>query len=126
MKKISDCTILVVEDEVLLRDAIVYALEKTGFKVLFADNGVIALDIVKANHIDLILSDIRMPGGDGITLLDTVHAINPDIPIVILMTGQSDSTESECLKKGAKKVLYKPFNRKVVISAITEALGIVE
>ena len=65
-----------------------------------------------------------MPGGDGISPLEKVRAYNPDIPTVIFVTGFSDVSEEECLAKGAKSVLHKPFDRKQLMSLVMETLGI--
>lgn len=118
-------TILVVEDEEALREALIFDFKRKGFVVLSADNGTKAFDLVKSNKIDLVVSDIRMPGGDGMSLLEKIREFDPEIPNLIFVTGFSDFSEAECLRKGAKKVVTKPFERKKLMSVVMETLGII-
>lgn len=116
--------ILVVDDDVVLRDTIVFDFKRKGFKVFAAENGTNAFDIVKSQNIDLVLSDIRMPNGDGIELLEKTRVRDPKIPIIILITGFSDANESELIQKGALQVIHKPFDRKKLMDSVILALGI--
>jgi len=116
--------ILVVDDDDDLREIMFSIFESQGFTVLEADNGIKAYDIIVNQRIDMLISDIRMPGGDGLTLLQKVRAFNPEIPIVIFVTGFSDVSVSECIKKGARQVFPKPFNQKELVSYVKAALGV--
>lgn len=102
-------TLLVVDDETDLRDIVASELEFMGAKVFQAENISNAQKILSQNHIDLIVSDIRMPGGTGIDLLDVVKAKNTDVPPVILITGFADITTEDAFHKGAEALLNKPF-----------------
>jgi CheY-like chemotaxis protein len=117
-------SILIVDDDELLRKTIVFDFKRRGFNILEAGNGTEAIGIVKSTRIDLVISDIRMPGGDGITLLEEIRAYDPRIPSVILITGFADITERECIEKGATQVVSKPFDRKALLSAVLAALGL--
>ena len=117
-------TILVVDDSDELRNSIIFDLKRKGFNILSANNGLTAFEIVKANKVDLVVSDIRMPGGDGLALLNEIRLHSQDIPVVILVTGFSDITEEECKKKGAKEVISKPFERKRLMTAVLETLNL--
>lgn len=123
-KDLKKYKILVVDDDDDLREIMFSIFEGQGFSVLEADNGVKAFDVITKNNIDMLISDIRMPGGDGLTLLEKVRIYNPTIPIVIFVTGFSDVSISDCIKKGAKQVFSKPFNQKELISYVKESLGI--
>jgi CheY-like chemotaxis protein len=102
-------TLLVVDDETDLRDIVASELEYMGAKVFQAENISNAQKILAQNHIDLIVSDIRMPGGTGIDLLDVVKAKSTDVPPVILITGFADITTEDAFNKGAEALLNKPF-----------------
>ncbi|MBY0470253.1 response regulator [bacterium] len=115
--------ILIVDDDETLRDTLVFDFKRKGFNVYSAENGSKALEIVRSAQIHLVLSDIRMPGGDGISLLETLRKIDPNIPVVIFLTGFAEITEEDCIKKGAKKVIPKPFDRKQLFSSVMEALA---
>lgn len=116
--------ILVVDDDDDLREVMFSIFESQGFTVIEADNGVKAYDIVVSQNIDLVVSDIRMPGGDGLTLLQKIRAYNPKIPIVIFVTGFSDVSIADCIKKGAMCVFPKPFNQKELLKSVKSALNI--
>jgi DNA-binding NtrC family response regulator len=115
-------TLLVVDDEDALREAIAFDFKRKGFAVHSVDNGRKALEIVKRTPIDLIISDIRMADGDGLELLHEVRQRDPEVPVVVFVTGFADTTEEECLRKGAWKVFAKPFDRKALFGAVVEAL----
>lgn len=117
-------TLLIVDDEDTLRKTIVFDFKRKGFTVLDADNGVKAFELVKQNKVHLVVSDMRMPGGDGMTLLENIRAYDPAIPTVIFVTGFADVTEEQAIAKGARKVLSKPFDRKVLMNSVMESLGI--
>lgn len=117
-------TLLVADDETMLRDTIVFDFKRKGFNVFSAENGTQALEVVKNNPIDLVISDIRMPGGDGITLLEEIKKFHPHIPVVIFISGFSDLSPEECIAKGAQTVVSKPFERKALMASVLKALGI--
>jgi len=124
MDNLKQYTILVVDDEETLRDAMVFDFKRNGFSVLSAENGVNAFELVKANKVHLVVSDMRMPGGDGMSLLEQLRAHDPEIPTVIFVTGFADVTEEAAIAKGAKNVLAKPFDRKVLMNLVLETLGV--
>ena len=115
-------TILIVDDDETLRNALVYDYKKRGFTVFSAENGTKALELVLTERIDLVISDIRMPNGDGIELLRKIRERDPRIPVVMFLTGFAEATEMECLRNGATKVFTKPFDRKVLAEAVIAAL----
>lgn len=102
-------TLLVVDDEVDLRDIVASELEFMGAKVYQAENISNAQKILSQHSIDLIVSDIRMPGGTGIDLLDSVKARNTNVPPIILITGFADITVEDAFNKGAEALVNKPF-----------------
>lgn len=114
--------ILVVDDDLGLRGAIAFDLQRKGYHVFQAANGREAFEIVKANQVDIVLSDVRMPGGDGVELLDKIKAHNPDIPVVMFITGFADIGLDTAYDKGADAVFSKPFDRKALFAAIESAM----
>ncbi len=117
---LNNLTVLVVDDEPDLREILREKLEWEGFKVIEAENGKQALEKFNANKIDMVLSDIRMPGGDGITLLDAIRKINFNSPPVILISGFSDINKEDALKRGAQSLYAKPYNLKQLYEHILE------
>jgi DNA-binding NtrC family response regulator len=124
LENFSDYTVLIVDDEEALRDSIAFDFNRKGFQVLTAENGRAAFELVKEKKIHLVISDIRMSGGDGMKLLDEIKRRDPLVPCVILITGFADVTEAECLSRGARQVISKPFDRKVLMKSALEAMGI--
>lgn len=102
-------TLLVVDDETDLRDIVSSELEFMGANVHQAENITNAQKILDKEKIDLIVSDIRMPGGTGIDLLDAVKRRDVNVPPVILITGFADITLEDAFAKGAEALLNKPF-----------------
>ena len=123
MKNPKDVNILVVDDEEGLRRAIIFDLKRKGFNVLEASNGQEAFALVKQHSLDVVLSDVRMPNGDGIELLEKIKELNPEIPVVMFITGFADISLDEAYDKGADAVFSKPFDRKALLAAIMKAIS---
>ena len=124
-KQTKDFTVLVVDDEPLLTETIANDFKRKGFNVYTASSGSSALKVIESHKVDLVVSDIRMPDGDGLSLLEGIRKTSPHI-IVILMTGFTDYSEEDCLKKGAKCVLQKPFIQKQLRAKVFEYLNLTE
>jgi len=117
-------TILVVDDDEDLRDSIVFDLERKGFSVASASNGREALEIVKNNKIHVVLSDVRMPGGDGVELLENIRQIDPKVPVVILISGFADVVREDMITRGAQQFIDKPFEPLALVGSVFAALGL--
>src|SRR5690606_8059363 len=103
-------TLLVVDDEADLREIISMELEYFGATVYQAESVSKALEVLNNHSIDLIISDIRMPGSTGVDLLKTVREQNVSLPAIILITGFADLDISEAFALGAEALVHKPFN----------------
>lgn len=114
--------ILVVEDEESLRMAMALILRTNGYHVFEAASGQEALSALKGQPIDLILSDVRMPNGDGIELLQNVRNLHHEKPVLFLVTGFTDLKIEDVYDMGADAVFPKPFDRKVLLQAIKNKL----
>lgn len=108
----SDYTILVVDDSPVVVEAVRDALIKDGYSVLAAADGIEALDIVKQNHVDLILLDIDMPRMNGYQLCKLLKRDKKfrEIPVVMLTAKSSDADRMWGVKAGTDEYLTKPFN----------------
>lgn len=115
-------TILVVDDEELLRNALVFQFKREGFNVLSASNGKEAFEIIKTNKIDAVVSDIQMPGGNGIELLKDVKNYDVEIPVLVFITAFADLTEADAYDLGANAIFSKPFDRKALVKCIKDAV----
>lgn len=101
--------ILIVDDEKNTRDGLRRALSRE-YEVFAAESAAAALRILEENHIDLMLSDVRMPGGNGIELLKQVRSKYPSTACVLLTAYGSVETAVEAMKQGAHDFLTKPVN----------------
>ena len=96
MKEREEKKILVVDDEVEICELIQSHVEEmTNYKVFPTHNVKEALSILRQENVDVVISDVRMPGGDGMGLLDTIKALPPPRPHVIIMSGLSPEEEEE-------------------------------
>jgi two-component system response regulator (stage 0 sporulation protein F) len=114
--------VLIVDDEEALRKAIVFDFKRKGYTTFDAENGAAALEIVKANRIDVVLTDVRMPVADGVQLLDWIKEINHRLPVVMFITGFTDLSIEDAFNKGAEAVFAKPFDRKALQVAVQRSL----
>ena len=118
----NEATVLVVDDEELLRNALVFQFKREGFNVLSAENGKEAFELIKTNKIDAVVSDIQMPGGNGIELLKDVKNYDVEIPVLVFITAFADLTEADAYDMGANAIFSKPFDRKALVKCIKEAV----
>lgn len=103
-------SILVVDDELLIRDLLYDFFNNQGWQIVVAENGEKALELLKGQSFDLVLSDIKMPELDGLRLTARLRETHPDLP-VILMTGfPSVESAVEALRAKAEDYVIKPFN----------------
>ena len=110
-------SVLVVDDEELLRGLLQRILTRYGIKVLLADSGKQALEMMKTNKITAVLSDIAMPAMDGFELLAYVKEFDMSIP-VLLMSGRSEYNRNDVVTAGAEDFITKPFNNVEILDRI--------
>lgn len=102
-------SILVVDDEELMRYLVVSYLSKLGHSCLTAVDGVDALDKIKKNKIDAVITDIRLPNMDGMTLTQEISRQYPGLPIMIMTAFDEEYSEGTVISAGAREFLKKPF-----------------
>lgn len=115
--------ILVVDDQITTREALVEILRLEGYLVSEAANGLRALEIIQNSDIDLMLLDIRMPGMDGIEVLQKVMDLSPDTLIIMLTAHGSMETAIEALRHGAHDYLIKPSTSHNILSSVERGLS---
>jgi DNA-binding NtrC family response regulator len=116
--------ILVVDDEELQRNIVKTILDDEGYETYTAASGEEALTTVKKYHPDVILTDLRMEGMDGIELLDTVQksSLSPSPTIIIVTAHGTISSAVEAMKKGAFDYLTKPLNKDSLLMMVRRAV----
>jgi two-component system cell cycle sensor histidine kinase/response regulator CckA len=115
--------IIVVDDELELKNILVEALSAQGFEVTSCNSGQQALEELRHKEFDLLLTDLMMPEMDGIALLEAAAMIDPHL-IGIMMTGQgSIQTAVDAMKLGAFDYILKPFRMQSVMPVLTRAIN---
>ncbi|MDD2318155.1 MAG: response regulator [Desulfobacterales bacterium] len=122
------CNIMIVDDSGSMRAVIKKIAAISGFNMdhcYEASNGREALEILKENWVDVIISDINMPEVNGLELLRSMQAddLYKEIPVIIITTEGSDERMQEALSHGAKGFIKKPFQPEELRSALYEVLG---
>ena len=115
-------TLLVVDDESPNRVTLERLLGREGFTVLQSESGRDALEVVRQGGIDLVLTDLMMPGMSGIELLKAVRALDPGIEVVVMTAYGKVEVAVEAMKEGAYDFLTKPLKRVDLIRCIRKAL----
>ncbi len=118
-KKVS---ILLVEDEENLHEALKLNLELEGYEVTSAFDGISALQSVQNEYFDLIIMDVMLPEMDGINVTETIRISNNEVPILILSAKNSSADRVLGLKKGADDYLAKPFNLEELLLRVTKLI----
>ena len=116
--------ILVVDDEKNYTMIIGEILQEEGYASITASSGMEALDILNNEIIDLILTDVKMPGMSGIQLLENIKEINPDIPVIIMTAYGSVEKAVNAMHRGAYTFILKPFENQALIAHIAKALSV--
>ncbi|HZA52562.1 MAG TPA: response regulator, partial [Myxococcaceae bacterium] len=115
--------ILIVDDDEAVRDVISVLLREEGYNCVVASDPEMALDVAAADETPLVISDMKMPGKDGLWLLENFRARHPDTA-VIMLTGYGDTEAAvDCLRRGAVDYLLKPPKLTDLIRSIERALA---
>jgi two-component system response regulator AtoC len=114
--------ILVVDDEANLRRVLTAQLSRDGYEVHSAPDGEAGLALLREHHIDLVITDLRMPKMDGMELLRQALRIDAELPVVILTAHGTVDNAVEALKTGAFDYITKPFDQAEVRTIVKKAL----
>ncbi len=102
--------ILIIDDDPSIRNMLAIVLKKSGYEVTLTDSGRSALDRLKKETFELIISDIKMPDINGIDLLKKIKSINQEIPVIMITAFASANDAVDAMKLGAEDYITKPFN----------------
>src|SRR2546426_10682308 len=115
--------ILVIDDESAIRDSLRMTLEYEGYDCVGAATGQEGLALAEREAPDLVLLDVKMPGMDGLEVLDRLRSMNETLPIVVISGHGTISTAVEATKKGAFDFIEKPFASERVLVSLRNALA---
>ncbi|MFH1463257.1 MAG: sigma-54 dependent transcriptional regulator [Pseudomonadota bacterium] len=114
--------ILVVDDEASNREVLARILTREGYAVEQADDGRQALDRLRAGGIELVLTDLKMPGMDGLELLRAVRALGQDVELIVMTAYGTVEAAVEAMKEGAYDFITKPLKRVELTTTVRKAL----
>jgi len=118
----SSARILVVDDEAHVRSMIAATLERQGYEVIQASGGREAMDAIEQESFELILSDIVMQEGNGLALLEHIHAESPSLPVIMVTAIHDISVAIDSMRRGAYDYVLKPFEREHLMATVQRAL----
>jgi len=110
--------ILFVDDELEMQELIGDALESEGFHVRLAGSGNSAEQLLAREQFDLVIADLHMPNGDGLSLLASIVAVKVNRPYVFMCTGSSNLSHEHLINLGATLVVDKPFRISTLVDNI--------
>jgi len=114
--------ILVVDDEAIARDNLAFVLKKDGYFPLLAENGQQAIDILRQEEVDLVLTDLRMKGRDGMAVLTETKNLWPSTEVIVITGYASVDTAVEAMRQGAYHYIAKPFKINELRAIVEKAL----
>lgn len=118
---INEKTVLIVDDEIDVRDCLLTRLEMAGARPIGAENFGQALEVIAKENVDAVVTDIRMPGGTGIDLVNRLKKMDTANPAVFFLSGHPGISLDEAYDLGVDGMILKPFRFEDVVSAIERA-----
>ena len=115
--------VLVVDDEQPIRDLLSRTLALADYEVDLASDGRTAVDRMRIIPYDLLITDLRMPGVDGLTVIREARRLKSDIPVIIVTGYSTEASAIEAINLGVQGYLTKPFRVPRVLAAAAKALG---
>lgn len=117
-------SILVVDDDPVVRECYKRVIERLGHRVLCAADGEVALKRLREHHVDAVLSDVRMPNIDGAGLLEAIRKTAPDLPVLLATAEASVESAIHAVEYGAVAYLRKPVSNEQLRSSVAKALSL--
>lgn len=119
--------ILVIDDDAMVNAMIVEQLELAGYAVLSASNGLDGLLVAQKESPDLVITDIIMTRGDGLSVLRTLRQNHPDLPVLVISGGDCTFAVGHLLRvarfEGADRILAKPFSHQELLQTVHDLLS---
>jgi two-component system, OmpR family, response regulator len=115
--------IMVVDDDPKIVKALELRLSSAGYDIISTFNGITALMLAKNNPPDLIISDVWMPAGTGLSLAYRMREIMPGLPIIFLTASKQPGLEEKARGLGGAAFLEKPYEPEVLLKMVSDLLG---
>ncbi|MEI8355167.1 MAG: response regulator, partial [Deltaproteobacteria bacterium] len=114
--------ILIVDDELSMREFLCILLEREGYQVHQADSAEAALTLLETGSYALVVSDVKMPGMDGLTLLEKIKQLSQDTAVLVMTAFSTAEQAVAAMKLGAYDYIAKPFNVEEIKILVRNAL----
>src|SRR4030042_212756 len=114
--------LLVVDDEAVIREGMRRILASQGYHVDTSASGRTATEIIQEQDFDVVITDLKMPGMDGIEVLKTIRILQPEVPVIIITGYSTVDTAVEAMKNGAFDYIAKPFTSELIIEKVRKAV----
>src|ERR1044072_2575798 len=114
--------ILIVEDDEIFLRPLQRSVEIAGYDVLVVPSGEDAIDLLKREDVDVVLTDKRLPGMDGVELVRRIKAEHPDLAVVVMTAHGTIESAVEAMRLGAEDYLVKPFEAAELLLVIRRAI----
>lgn len=114
-------TVLVVDDEPSNLASIEKIFQRDGLRVLTADSAKVALEVVRSHRVQVVLTDLMMPGTSGLELLKAIKQLSPDTEIVMMTAYGTVETAVQAMREGAYDFVEKPLKRMTIIKSVRKA-----
>ena len=115
--------VLVVDDEAAIRDLLTKTLSLAEYDVETAPDGRAALNLIRTTAFDLVITDLKMPVMDGLTLIHEARRLAPTLPVIIITAFSTESSAIEAVNLGVAGYLTKPFRIAKILGTVAKALG---
>lgn len=115
--------ILVIDDEAVIRDGVKRILERSGMDVSTSSGGRTALAMIQETDFDLVVTDLKMPGMNGIEVLKAIKVLQPEVPVIIITGYSTVDTAVDAMKNGAFDYIAKPFTPEQITEKVGKALA---
>jgi excisionase family DNA binding protein len=115
--------VLVVDDEQAVRDLVSKTLSMADYDVETADDGPSAVERLRTTDYDLLITDLKMPGMDGLSVIREARRKSNELPIIIITGFSTEASAIEAINLGVSGYLTKPFRLPRIVSAAARALG---
>ena len=114
---VANRTVLVIEDEPALSDAIKYSLERDGYDVHVADDGMVGIELMRTHNPDVVLLDLMLPSLSGLDVLRTLRTIS-SVPVIIVTAKDGEGDKVAGLELGADDYVTKPFSMRELVARV--------
>jgi DNA-binding NtrC family response regulator len=113
---------LIVDDEITIRKGMSRVMENRGYQVVGSESGYSAIEMLQKEPFDIVITDLKMPGMDGIEVLKAIKTLQPDVPVIVITGYATVDTAVEAMKHGAYDYISKPFTPDQMITLVEKAL----